>query len=105
MFTTAKVILIAGVVLIPTSLLAEGPPCTQRNILVERLNMIYGEKPVAGGIITATGTPYHEQVFELWADLNDGSWTIFSSDTGGVSCIIVIGDFYETGFSVPGKKL
>lgn len=65
---------------------AQGVACLPRDALVERLEGRYKESPPAGG-----GLQSPQQLLEVWASEETGSFTVFVTRPNGVSCIVATG--------------
>lgn len=59
--------------------------CAPRDTVVERLSGSYGEGLAAGGLRSA------EQVLEVWASPETGTWTVLVTRADGVSCVMASG--------------
>lgn len=63
--------------------------CNDRLTIIERLNERYNESLVGIGI--ATGP----QVMEILSSPNGETWTILSTGTDGISCLVMTGSDFE----------
>lgn len=74
--------------------------CAPRDLIVTSLAMDYGETHVGSGF---QGT---QQILEVFASDDKGTWTIIVTETNGVACIISAGtDWHERSMlpvGVPG---
>ncbi len=59
--------------------------CADRDSLTDKLTENYGEGLAAGGLRT------EEQVLEIWASPDTGTWTVLVTNTEGVACIMASG--------------
>ena len=64
---------------------AESANCAPRDVVVDRLNMTYGEVFQGGGLQN------DEAVFEVWISEADRTWTILMTRTDGMACIMAAG--------------
>ncbi len=64
---------------------AQGVACLPRDALVERLEGRYKESPAGGGLQNP------QQLLEVWASEETGSFTVFVTRPNGVSCIVATG--------------
>lgn len=72
--------------------------CAERNMIVERLDAGYSEKPVSMGL-SVNGS-----VVEVFASTG-GSFTIIATQPDGTSCILVTGQSWEdVPLSKAGQK-
>jgi hypothetical protein len=63
--------------------------CFPRATLVERLRVQYG------ATLAGSGLRNMEMVMEIWTD-PQGDWTLVQNYTDGKSCILAMGEFWET---------
>lgn len=82
-----------------------GPPsaaqmaCGPRADIVRQLEDRYGEARQGMGL----GGP--ASIFEVWVNLETGTWTILKTYTNGVACIFAAGDGWQgTGGENAGRK-
>jgi len=68
---------------------AQTSSCAERAIVVERLAADYGETRQAIGLVSA------EQVVEVFASEETGSWTITVTRADGMTCLMAAGHYYE----------
>jgi hypothetical protein len=68
-----------------TSAAAQGMSCAPRDVVVERLNVSYGEVFNGGGLQNGAA------LFEVWVSQDDGTWTILMTRADGMSCIMAAG--------------
>lgn len=64
--------------------------CGDRELVVDRLNSKYGESRQAIGLGT------NNQVVEVFASLETGTWTITVTTPAGVTCLVASGQSFET---------
>lgn len=64
---------------------AQAMTCLPRAALVERLEDRYKEHPAGGGLQNP------QQLLEVWASEESGSFTVFVTRPDGVSCIVATG--------------
>lgn len=69
----------------PQSAQAQTMTCLPRAALVERLEGRYNEHPAGGGLQNP------QQLLEVWASDESGSFTVFVTRPDGVSCIVATG--------------
>ncbi|MET4101545.1 hypothetical protein ABIE58_000966 [Roseovarius sp. MBR-78] len=67
---------------------AQGLTCLPRAALVERLEGAYKESPTGGGLQNP------QQLLEVWASSETGSFTVFITRPNGVSCIVATGQHW-----------
>jgi len=65
-----------------------GVPCAERGMATTQLHELYGERRIGYGL-AANGS-----VIELFASPN-GSFTVFATLPGGISCLIATGQSWE----------
>lgn len=70
------------------------PTCTDHKTFVDQLARDYGEVRQSGGLAG------NEQVVEIFASLQTGSWTIIMTDQNGRSCMIAAGMMFT--MALPG---
>ena len=88
-YTTAILIaLIVGSFLLSPAALAQ-PVCGQHNSVSDNLKKSYSEAPVSMGLTTGGG------IIEVFAS-DKGSWTMVITQPNGVSCLIAVGQDWET---------
>ncbi len=66
------------------------PICGDRMLMIERLNLTYGEQQLGVGVVDSNS------IFELWASEATGTWTILKTYTNGVSCVMLVGENWVT---------
>ncbi|MBL4751347.1 MAG: hypothetical protein JKX71_12335 [Amylibacter sp.] len=93
-FKTHKMLLalsvgIVGIMLTANSALAIPANCAQRAEMVEKLKIRFGESRQSIGL-TPGG-----QALELFADLENGTWTILLTLPNGTSCMMASGHDYQ----------
>lgn len=71
-----------------TSAQAQGMACLPRTALVERLEGRYKEHLAGGGLQNP------QQLIEVWASSETGSFTVFVTRPDGVSCIVATGQHW-----------
>lgn len=64
--------------------------CAERATVVDRLAAEYGETRRAIGLASA------QQVVEIFASPETGSWTITVTRPDGTSCLVAAGTYFET---------
>ncbi|SEL52572.1 hypothetical protein SAMN05443999_1064 [Roseovarius azorensis] len=70
---------------------AQGITCLPRESLVERLENRYKEHLIGGGLQNP------QQLLEVWASGETGSFTVFVTRPDGVSCIVATGQHWNDG--------
>lgn len=75
--------------LAPPSAYAQVMPCLPRADLVERLEGRYDERLVGGGLQSP------QQLLEVWASDQTGSFTVFVTRPSGKSCVIATGQHWN----------
>ncbi|EAQ24659.1 MULTISPECIES: hypothetical protein [unclassified Roseovarius] len=76
--------------LAPPSADAQVTPCLPRGDLVERLEGQFDEHLVGGGLQSP------QQLLEVWASGETGSFTVFVTRPSGVSCVMATGQHWHT---------
>jgi hypothetical protein len=69
---------------------AQGRPCADRSVVVERLASGYGETRQAMGLAA------NNAVVEVFASPVSGTWTIVVTLPGGPTCLVASGVAWET---------
>lgn len=102
-----RTILTLGVVLFTLALASvapatpaqPGPPCALRAQVVERLGGMFGETR------RAMGLGANNAVVEVFANADNGSWSITVTMPNGLTCLVASGQAFETmaDLSPPGK--
>lgn len=64
--------------------------CGQRELVIDRLETKYGESRQSIGLGT------NNQVVEVYASLETGSWTITVTTPAGLMCLMASGQSFET---------
>lgn len=89
----AYLIALSCPILAPLPARAAGPIaeviCFPRAQMVERLSRHYG------ATLAGSGLRNMEMVMEIWTD-PQGDWTLVQNYTDGRSCILAMGEFWET---------
>ena len=80
---------LAATVVLPTTTLAQGQNCSNRDAVVERLATKYGESRQSIGMAPKG------RVVEVYASLETGTWTITVTMPNGVTCLVASGQAYE----------
>ena len=83
------VIAIATAAILPTTVLAQGQNCSNRDQVVERLATKYGESRQSIGMAPKG------RVVEVYASLETGTWTITVTMPNGITCLVASGQSYE----------
>ncbi len=65
--------------------------CAERDVIVERLNVDFGETATGGGVMS------REQLLEIWSSAETGSWTALMTFADGTSCIVGSGMNWHQG--------
>ena len=78
-----------GVMACAGAALAQSPVCADRDSVVARLASEYGETRQAIGLASA------DQVVEIFASDETGSWTITVTRTDGMTCLVAAGQNYQ----------
>ncbi len=73
----------------PPGLVTVAGKCAPRPAMLKRLADRYAE------VRQAIGMAGPEQVVEVFADIDSGSWTIIVTAANGVTCIVAAGRAYE----------
>ena len=71
--------------------------CGDREVIIDRLESAYQEKPVAVGLSGNGG------VVELYLS-DKGSWTLLLTQPTGVSCLIAAGDNWHQIPDIPKRE-
>ena len=88
----ASVFALGALFLATTHAQAQSQPnrnCAPRDIVVERLAAKFGETRQSMGLGT------NNQVIEVFASTETGSWTIVVSNPAGLSCVVAAGQAFE----------
>lgn len=75
--------------------------CGQRDYVLERLADRYGESR------QAIGLGANNQVVEVFASLETGTWTITVTSPKGMTCLVASGQSFETlseAVAIPGEQ-
>jgi hypothetical protein len=89
-YTTAILTaLILGSVFIAPAAAQQQPVCGAHNTVSDNLKKAYSEAPVSMGLTTGGG------IIEVFAS-EEGSWTMVITQPSGVSCLIAVGQDWET---------
>ncbi len=59
--------------------------CAQRDKMIERLEIGYGEALAGGGLQS------EERMIEVWAAPETGTWTVLMTQADGLACIMASG--------------
>ena len=86
-------IIATAVALLPGALHAQSN-CANRDIVVDKLAVKYGEAFAGGGLQST------QQIFEVWYSPEKGTWTILMTRADGVSCIMASGTNWRDGAAV-----
>lgn len=79
----------------------EGRNCGQREFVIERLASRYGESR------QSIGLGANNQVVEVFASLETGTWTITVTTPAGMTCLVASGQSFETlteAAAIPGEQ-
>lgn len=68
---------------------AQGSVCAKRDRIVQQLESVHGETRKSAGLQNNMG------VVEVFAS-EGGSWTIFVTSPAGVSCLLAVGEAWES---------
>ncbi len=78
-----------------------GPPvaqaqmvCGTRDVVVGKLDKIYGEVRRGGGLAGPTA------IIEIWVSEATGTWTILKTTPNGLTCIMAVGDNWQDDATV-----
>ncbi len=63
--------------------------CGTRDVVVGKLDKIYGEVRRGGGLAGPTA------IFEIWASDVTGTWTILKTTPNGLTCVMAVGDNWQ----------
>jgi hypothetical protein len=66
------------------------PTCMARDTLIEQLTERYDEVPVGRGLQSAS------QLFEVWASIASGTYTVFVTRPDGLACIVATGQNWSS---------
>lgn len=83
------VLALAAAAIMPTTVLAQGQNCSNRDQVVERLATKYGESRQSIGMAP------QGRVVEVYASLETGTWTITVTMPNGITCLVASGQAYE----------
>ena len=68
--------------------------CLQRDIIVERLDTRYDEKPAGRGLLGDA------RLFEVFVSTDGETWTIVQSFPSGMACVMAAGThWYQTDYT------
>jgi hypothetical protein len=87
MMPLAAAIFAASLTAVPAA--AQTQNCAQRDMVVERLAGTYGESRQSIGLAA------NNQVMEVFANLESGSWTVTVTLPSGMTCLIASGMAFE----------
>ena len=59
--------------------------CAPRDSVMERLQTKFGETLAAGGLQS------RQQVLEVWASQDTGTWTVLMTHANGLTCVVASG--------------
>ena len=82
---------------LPATAFANGMPCADRSVVIERLEAGYGEVFAGGGLQNST------RIFEVWFSEEKGTWTILMTRADGKSCIMASGTNWRDGLPMEPK--
>jgi hypothetical protein len=74
----------------PTVAQAQGLTCLPRAALIERLEGRYKEHLAGGGLQSP------QQLLEVWASDETGSFTVFVTRPDGVACVVATGQHWNS---------
>ncbi|MBE0453596.1 hypothetical protein [Roseovarius autotrophicus] len=74
----------------PTMVQAQATTCLPRTALVERLEGRYKEHLAGGGLQNP------QQLLEVWASDETGSFTVFVTRPDGISCVVATGQHWNS---------
>ena len=82
-----KLFAIVGLAVLPTMTLAQGltQACGNRAVIIERLELKWGEQLAGGGLQNAAS------IFEIWMSAEKGTWTILKTHANGTACVMASG--------------
>lgn len=80
---------LAAAVMVPSTSLAQGQNCSNRDAVVERLSSKYGESRQSIGMAPKG------RVVEVYASLETGTWTITVTMPNGITCLVASGQSFE----------
>ena len=69
---------------------AQPRPCAPRDDIAARLGEFFGETRHSIGLSA------DDRTVEIYASAETGSWTITTTDAGGITCLIASGQAFET---------
>ncbi|SIS83621.1 hypothetical protein SAMN05421759_104177 [Roseivivax lentus] len=69
--------------------------CAPRDVIIEKLAKRYGEAPQSVGLAA------NNQVIEVFASDENGTWTVLMTRADGISCLLASGTDFETLMVVP----
>ncbi|MFB9149030.1 hypothetical protein [Roseovarius ramblicola] len=81
----------------PLAAQAQGVACLPRDALVERLESRYKESLAGGGLQSP------QQMIEVWASPEAGSFTVFITRPNGVGCVVATGRHW-TGATIANAE-
>lgn len=95
--TTLAAASLAAASFTATDAAAQGVKCLPRQALVEDLASKYNEQLTAGGLQNA------QQLVEIWASPNSGSFTVFITRADGLACIMATGKHWNSNMDIQPK--
>lgn len=84
----ARALVAAGLLAATPAAEAQGRPCAERATVIERLHDRFGETRRSIGL-------NRENVVEVFASAETGTWTILITTPNGMSCLLASGEMWE----------
>ena len=84
-----------GILILAATQAFAQPQCADRAQIVERLASHYGESR------QSIGLGANNQVVEVFASIETGTWTILVTHPNGLSCLVASGQAYEALTEAP----
>jgi len=70
--------------------------CADRKEVIAKLSEQYGEGQLGFGMADGTA------IFEIWVS-DSGTWTILKTSPNGLTCVMAVGDQWNTTHKLGGK--
>jgi len=87
--------LVFGAAALAPPALAQSLSCLPRDTLVQKLETGFGERLVGGGLQSA------QRLLEVWSSDETGTFTVFVTSPGGISCIVATGQHWNSVSAPP----
>lgn len=74
-------------------------PCAPHDALAEQMTGRYGERLAHSGLTAG------DNVLEIWANPDSGTWTALVLNAQNIACIVATGEFWQDWSPTPGAPL